>query len=75
MKITRREFLIITGSTAAVAAAASAPALRRLLPPRRRFWYQKATTTIPTVCEMCLWRCGVLAHVSEGRVWKLEGAP
>ncbi len=30
---------------------------------------------IPTMCEMCVWRCGVLAKVVEGRVVKLEGNP
>ena len=30
---------------------------------------------IPTLCEMCVWRCGVLAKVVGGRVVKLEGNP
>jgi thiosulfate reductase/polysulfide reductase chain A len=30
---------------------------------------------IPTMCEMCVWRCGVLARVRDGRVVKLEGNP
>jgi|Deesub1362A_J573_1020465.scaffolds.fasta_scaffold04059_5 thiosulfate reductase/polysulfide reductase chain A len=30
---------------------------------------------IPTMCEMCVWRCGVLARVEKGRVVKLEGNP
>ncbi|HEX6302717.1 MAG TPA: molybdopterin-dependent oxidoreductase, partial [Anaerolineales bacterium] len=30
---------------------------------------------IPTMCEMCVWRCGVLARVEGGRVVKLEGNP
>ncbi len=30
---------------------------------------------IPTMCEMCVWRCGVLAKVVKGRVVKLEGNP
>lgn len=30
---------------------------------------------IPSVCEMCVWRCGVLAKVKDGRVVKLEGNP
>jgi thiosulfate reductase/polysulfide reductase chain A len=31
--------------------------------------------TIATNCEMCFWRCGVLAEVSDGKVLKLEGNP
>lgn len=30
---------------------------------------------IPTMCEMCVWRCGVRAKVVKGRVVKLEGNP
>jgi thiosulfate reductase/polysulfide reductase chain A len=30
---------------------------------------------IPTMCEMCVWRCGLVAKVQDGRVVKLEGNP
>ncbi len=30
---------------------------------------------IPTFCEMCFWKCGVLAHVKDGRVTKIVGNP
>ncbi len=30
---------------------------------------------IPTFCEMCFWRCGGIAHVRDGRLWKFEGNP
>lgn len=30
---------------------------------------------IPTFCEMCFWKCGVLAHRRNGRVTKLVGNP
>lgn len=75
MKVSRREFLTAAGGAAVVAATVAAPKLRKLFPPRRRFWFQKPTAAVLTVCEMCLWRCGVVAHVADGRVWKLEGHP
>lgn len=75
MRISRRQFLIVAGGTLGATAAAAAPAIRRAFPPRRRFWHQKATVAIPTVCEMCLWRCGAVARVADGRLWKLEGHP
>ncbi len=30
---------------------------------------------VPTFCEACFWKCGVLAHVKGGRVTKLTGNP
>jgi len=30
---------------------------------------------IPTFCELCFWKCGVLAHVRNGQVTKLVGNP
>ena len=30
---------------------------------------------VPTFCELCFWKCGVLAHVKHGRVTKLVGNP
>jgi len=30
---------------------------------------------IPTFCELCFWRCGVLAYVKNGRVTKIKGNP
>lgn len=30
---------------------------------------------VPTNCELCFWKCGVLAHVKDGKVTKLQGNP
>jgi thiosulfate reductase/polysulfide reductase chain A len=30
---------------------------------------------VPSLCEMCVWRCGLLARVENGRVVKLDGNP
>ncbi|OFZ22232.1 MAG: nitrate reductase [Bdellovibrionales bacterium GWB1_55_8] len=30
---------------------------------------------VPTFCEICFWKCGVLAHVKNGEVTKLTGNP
>jgi thiosulfate reductase/polysulfide reductase chain A len=75
MKISRREFLVVGGGAVGALSSLTAPTLRRFLPPRRRFWWQKATAAVPTVCEMCLWRCGAVARVADGRLWKLDGHP
>jgi len=74
--LSRRDFLKIGGATA------GALALGKFIPPMvaeaaRANGILDATNSgyIPTMCEMCVWRCGVLAKVEDGRVVKLEGNP
>ena len=33
------------------------------------------TEIIPTLCDRCHCSCGVLAHVKDGKVVKVEGDP
>ncbi|MBK8025798.1 MAG: molybdopterin-dependent oxidoreductase [Chloroflexi bacterium] len=30
---------------------------------------------VPSMCEMCVWRCGLIAKVRSGRIVKLDGNP
>ncbi|HEY3310413.1 MAG TPA: molybdopterin-dependent oxidoreductase [Anaerolineales bacterium] len=74
--ISRRDFLKLGGMAAAVVSAGSflAPQVAKaareagLIDPNGDGY-------IPTMCEMCVWRCGVLAKVKDGKVVKLEGNP
>lgn len=34
-----------------------------------------ADEVVPSVCEICFWKCGILAHKKEGRVFKITGNP
>lgn len=75
--VSRRDFLKIGGAAAGALAATAG-----MLPAPVA---QAAISTglldldgdgyIPTMCEMCVWRCGVRARVKNGRVVKLEGNP
>lgn len=74
--VTRRDFLKVSG------AALGAMAASKFLPPRVAEAARQAGLIdpngdgyIPSLCEMCVWRCGLLAKVEKGRVVKLEGNP
>lgn len=76
-RLTRRDFLRISAlaGTGAAYAAIGTPGARAAgidgphLPDARNDY------VVPTQCEMCVWRCGVLAKVRDGKIHKLEGNP
>jgi thiosulfate reductase / polysulfide reductase chain A len=74
--ISRRDFLKLGGAASAVLAVG------QMLPPRvaqaaRDAGHLNAEGDgyVPSMCEMCVWRCGLLAKVKDGRVVKLDGNP
>ena len=77
MTLQRRSFLKIAGAGAGVAAAGLAvPRLHRALNTFPE--HDPATDgdrTVATFCEICFWKCGVLAHVKEGTITKIVGNP
>ncbi len=72
-KISRRSFLKIGGTVGAGAAVgisaapSKAKAAERVKPQK--------IEKIPSVCEQCFWRCGIIATVEDGKLVNIEGNP
>src|SRR5512140_957708 len=72
-KVTRREFVKLTAGAGAVLGGVGAAAVE---PPVRPGWRgAQRVNQVATNCEMCFWRCGVLAEVADGKVVRLSGNP
>ena len=76
-RLTRRDFLRIAGiaGTGAAYAAVSAKGAYADTVDGPHLPGPGADYVVPTLCEMCVWRCGVRAKVLNGKVRKLEGNP
>jgi len=77
MAISRRSFIKISGATVGAAAVAGGVG-SRLLAAGNDYVPNPATDgeqVIPSFCEICFWKCGILAHVRDGRVTKIVGNP
>jgi thiosulfate reductase/polysulfide reductase chain A len=72
--LSRRKFLKVTAGGVGLAAAAGT------LPQRLSAWAAGTALTsgvqkIPTFCDICFWKCGAVAYVRDGKLWKIEGNP
>ncbi|KAF0142039.1 MAG: Molybdopterin oxidoreductase Psr/Psh family PsrA-like catalytic subunit [Stygiobacter sp.] len=73
--ISRRKFLKITGFS--VGAAAAATALSPMIKGANKINKEKVKgiQKIPTYCDICFWKCGTVAYLKDGELWKVEGHP
>ena len=70
----RRSFLKITAG-AALGSLLAGSAVSLLSGPTLARAHIKPDRVVPTFCELCFWKCGLLAYVAKGKVYKLEGNP
>ncbi len=72
-RISRRRFLKIAGFGAGAAAlgGGAGPGLRAMA----RRPAAGEIRVVPTSCDICFWKCNALAHVRDGRLWKITGNP
>ncbi|MBI4811716.1 MAG: molybdopterin-dependent oxidoreductase [Ignavibacteriales bacterium] len=70
--LSRRKFLKISGATIAVAATIGTvtKAIENAGDTK-----SKGIQKIPTFCDICFWKCGAIAYVRDGKLWKIEGNP
>lgn len=74
--LSRRDFLKLGGaSLGAVALTEFVPPLAARAAAEKGLLDAGGNGYVASVCEMCVWRCGLLAKVEQGRVVKLEGNP
>ncbi len=77
MTTSRREFIKYSGGLAGGAALTSGLAtdLWGFSPDRMADPKTQGDRVVPSFCELCFWKCGVNAHVQDGRVTKIVGNP
>jgi thiosulfate reductase/polysulfide reductase chain A len=74
--ISRRKFLKISGATIGAAVlSGSMGSFVKGADNKINKKKIKGIQKIPTYCAMCFWRCGAIAHVKDGKLWKIEGNP
>jgi thiosulfate reductase / polysulfide reductase chain A len=71
--LSRRRFLQITAS--AFAAAGVAGRMGGAVLDRVQKSARAGVRKIPTFCDVCFWKCGAIASVRDGKLWKIEGNP
>lgn len=74
-EFSRRRFLQISAATIATAALSST--LKPVVAGAEKVSKsaEKGIKTIPTFCDICFWKCGTIAYLKDGELWKVEGNP
>ena len=73
--LSRRRFLRISAATIGATAAAGGLAGHLAGQGTATASGPSGLQKIPTFCDICFWKCGAIAYVQDGRLWKIEGNP
>ncbi|MGC4116402.1 MAG: molybdopterin-dependent oxidoreductase [Myxococcales bacterium] len=71
----RRSFLKISGGTILGGLAAGSGLKLLAGDAHAESPHLKPDRVVPSFCELCFWKCGVLAYVKDDKVYKIEGNP
>jgi thiosulfate reductase/polysulfide reductase chain A len=71
--LSRRRFLRVSGAT--IAAASAAACRRSPVTAGLAAAPERGVRKVATYCDICFWKCGAIAYVKDGRLWKVEGNP
>ncbi len=72
-KISRRSFLKISGTVGTGAAVGLSASTSKAKAAEKE--KPQKIERIPTTCEQCFWRCGIIATVKDGVLVNIEGNP
>ncbi|GBD91675.1 polysulfide reductase chain A precursor [bacterium BMS3Abin04] len=76
MSITRREFLKRGTIAAGAISLLSTTKIKGLTNYPKGWKGRERVQEIPSICEMCFWRCGILGNVDKhGKLLKIDGNP
>jgi len=73
--LSRRRFLRISSATLGLAASGSACGRLTSGSVSEVAAAERGLRTVPTFCDICFWKCGAIAYVEDGKLWKIEGNP
>ncbi|HEX6974609.1 MAG TPA: molybdopterin-dependent oxidoreductase [Vicinamibacterales bacterium] len=79
MPINRRSFLASVGATAAALSTAGCSRVRRFFTsdgaPASKVARRGTVTSVFSICDNCVNKCGIVAHVADGRLVKIDPNP
>lgn len=73
--LNRRTFLAISATTVIGGVAGTAGLVKLTPKAHANDKGVQPDRVVPTFCELCFWKCGLLAYVKDEKVYKLEGNP